>query len=155
MVDREELVQQYLESRKAMLVHLDEIDRDRKIYPLWTIREMLAHLSGWDDAIIATLNAHAQDQDLGMFAALGVDEYNAKTVSTREGLGYDHIYREYIATRVGLLEAIRNMPDDKLETEMLLPWGGRGTLSQIVKIFSGHELEHATDLEKLIRESKG
>ena len=36
-----------------MLAHLNRVERDRKIYTMWTIREIIAHLTGWDDSTIA------------------------------------------------------------------------------------------------------
>lgn len=44
---RAKVLEQYTNSRNAIISKLDEIDKNRKIYPLWTIREIVAHLSGW------------------------------------------------------------------------------------------------------------
>jgi len=137
-----------------MLAHLDEIDKNRKIYPLWTVREIVAHLSGWDDATIAFIRAIVAGNEPATPAARGIDVYNAETVATREGLSYDHIYREYIETRKVLLDLIRAMPEEKITQKFVLPWGGAGTLVDIIDIFGPHEAEHATDVRKLIEERK-
>jgi len=50
MGKREEILKMLETSHVAMMAQLNEIDKQRKIYPLWTIREIVAHLSGWDDA---------------------------------------------------------------------------------------------------------
>jgi hypothetical protein len=133
-----------------MLAQLDLIDLRREIYPLWTIREMLAHLSGWDDAVIAFLHSVLEGSEPATPAALGVDYYNDQTVATREGLDYDHIYREFIETRKVMLDLLRNLPDEKIREPYILPWGETGTVVDIVHIFAPHEEEHAEDVAKII-----
>ncbi len=155
MNKKDELIQQLDHARNTMLPLLTEIEINRQIYPMWTVRELLAHIAGWDDAIIQSLNAHVDGREPGTPAALGLNHYNAETISTREGLDYDHIYREYVKTRELLKETIRNLPEDKLEEPFILPWGNTGTIAQVIEIFSEHEeVEHAGDLKKLIEEHK-
>ena len=154
MNQREELIAILEHSRTKMVAHLDEIDKNRKIYPLWTIREMLAHLSGWDDAVIAFIQSLTAGKIPATPAVRGINEYNAETVATREGLDYDHIYREYIQTRNVLLQLLREVPNEKVTEQYILPWGDPGTLVDIIKIFGPHEEEHAEDVEKLILQSK-
>ncbi|MBI5294557.1 MAG: DinB family protein [Chloroflexi bacterium] len=154
MDKRQALIERLETSRAQMIAHLEEIDKNRKIYPLWTIREIIAHLSGWDDATIAFIKALVSGGQPATPAARGPNVYNAETVSTREGLSYDHIYREYIETRRVLLELIRAMPEEKITQPFTLPWGGEGTLEDIINIFGPHEEEHAGDVHKLIVENQ-
>lgn len=149
---RDELVRQLEQARAEMTAQLDEINKNRKIYPLWTIREILAHIAGWDDAIIASLSAHIAGREPDTPAARGLDAYNAETVATREGLDYDHIYREYIHTRDALIEQVRSTPEEKVEQDFVMPWGGTSNLQGLLKIFIEHELEHAADVRKIINE---
>jgi hypothetical protein len=151
---REELIATLQRSRSKMMAQLVEIDLNRKIYPLWTIREMLAHLSGWDDAVIAFIEALMEGQTPATPAARGIDVYNAETVATREGLDYDHIYREYVETRRQLLKLLEAVPEEKITAEYILPWGEPGTLVEIVNIFGPHEEEHAEDIENIIARSR-
>lgn len=151
MGKRDELLALLENSRAQMISHLEEIDKNRKIYPLWTIREILAHLSGWDDATIAFIRALQEDREPATPAARGIDVYNAESVFTREGLDYDHIYREYIETRRVLLALIRDLPEELVVKPYTLPWGGTGTLVDIVNIWGPHELEHAEDVHQLMQ----
>jgi hypothetical protein len=152
METRQTLIAQMEQSRAKMLAQLDKIDMKREIYPLWTIREMLAHLSGWDDAVIDSLRAFVDGREPATPAARGVDYYNAQTISTREGLDYDHIYREYIATRDALIKLLTEMPEEKIHQPYVLPWGETGTVVDMVHIFAPHEEEHAEDVEKIIKD---
>jgi hypothetical protein len=153
MTLNETLVKRLETSHAQMIVHLDEIDKNRKIYPLWTVREIIAHLSGWDDATIGFIRAIVAGETPATPAARGFDVYNAETVATREGLDYDRIYREYIETRNMLLDLIRVMPEAKITENFVLPWGGEGTLMDIINIFGPHEETHAEDVRKIIEES--
>jgi hypothetical protein len=153
MENRRTLIEQLERSREKMTAQLDKIDLNRKIYPLWTIREMLAHLSGWDDAVIAFIRSLMEGTVPATPAARGIDVYNAETVATREGLDYDHIYREYIATRKTLMDLLRTVPEEKIHAPYILPWGERGTIVDIIHIFAPHEEEHAEDVAKIIAES--
>ncbi|MDD2922784.1 MAG: ClbS/DfsB family four-helix bundle protein [Anaerolineales bacterium] len=146
----ESLVKRLEASRAEMLAHLEVIDKDRKIYPLWTVREIIAHLSGWDDATIGFIRAIMAGEIPPTPAMRGMDVYNAETVATREGLDYDHIYREYVETRNILLDLIRAAPEEKITQKFILPWGGEGTLMDIINIFGPHEEEHAEDVRKII-----
>jgi hypothetical protein len=154
MENRQTLIEQLENSRAKMMAQLDKIDLNRKIYPLWTIREMLAHLSGWDDAVIAFIRSLMEGTVPATPAARGIDVYNAETVATREGLDYDHIYREYIATRKTLLNLLRTVPEEKIHAPYILPWGEHGTIVDIIHIFAPHEEEHAEDVEKIIVENR-
>jgi len=153
MSQRAELITTLENSRAKMIMHLEEIDKTRKISPLWTIREMLAHLSGWDDAVIAFIQSLMEGKIPATPAVRGVDVYNAETVSTREGLDYDHIYREYLETRKVLHQLLQEIPEEKITEQHVLPWGEPGTLVDMINIFGPHEAEHARDVEKLILQS--
>lgn len=154
MTVREETLQKYQYSQAILTSQLEEVDKNRKIYPLWTIREIVAHLSGWDDSIIGMLGALLKGETPPTPAARGADVYNAETVSTREGLSYDHIIREYYNTREKLISLIRQASDEILTTRSTLPWGEEGSVAGLARFFSEHEAEHAEDIKKFIEEAK-
>jgi hypothetical protein len=154
MKKQDEILQAYEHSRAIMMAQLDEIDRNRKVYPLWTIREIIAHLSGWDDSAIGFLNALLKGELPPTPAMRGTTVYNDETVSTREGLNYDQILREYMSTRSNLLSLIRKTPDEILTKKSILPWGEEGSFVDLANIFTPHEIEHAEDVKKLIEEEK-
>jgi hypothetical protein len=154
MEKRTEILNALENSHAAMMAQLNEIDKQRMIYPLWTIREIIAHLSGWDDAAIGFVNALLKGEIPPTPAARGADVYNSETVSTREGLSYDHIVREYIQTRIKLVALVRQMSEEMIVQKSVLPWGGEGSLVDIVQVFGPHEFEHVADVQKIIEENK-
>jgi hypothetical protein len=152
MGKREEILKLLEDSHTTMLAQLNEIDKQRKIYPLWTIREIIAHLSGWDDAAIGFVNALLKGETPPTPAMRGTTVYNEETVSTREGLSYDHIVREYVETRIKLINLMRQISEEMVTRKSTLPWGGEGSLEDIVQVFGPHEIEHAMDVKKIIEE---
>jgi len=82
------LIQQLDQSRQKMRAAQAAMKASAEIYPAWTIKELLAHITGWDDAIIASLCAHAEGREPAMPASRGVDAYNAETVSTRRAFPF-------------------------------------------------------------------
>ena len=150
MKSRADLIASLQDSRRQMMTFLDQVHLDRKVYPLWTLREILAHICGWDDSLIA-MAASLRAGDVPATPAMrGINMYNAETVATREGLDYDHIYREYVETRVRLIELLSEIPEELLFQPSTLPWGAAGSMADAVEIFSEHEIEHAGDVKKLM-----
>ena len=87
--DREFLLRRMAETRSKIEALLPKIDPDKEIYPDWTIKNLLAHMTGWDDATIDSLRAHLIGRPPSLHAILSLDEYNNSTVSSRKHLDYD------------------------------------------------------------------
>jgi hypothetical protein len=136
--------------RLKMMACLDHIDVNRQVYSLWTIREVLAHLSGWDDAAVGFMKSILADKTPLTPAADGIDVYNASSVAARVGMDYDQVRQQFITVRVELLALLKQIPEEKLTTEYILPWGEPGTLVDIIHIYGPHEEEHVESLQEMI-----
>lgn len=152
MNERETLIQQLIDARAEIAALLPQIDPHKHIYPHWTIKELLAHMTGWDDAVIASLRAHIGGSEPGTPAARGINVYNAETVSTRETINYEAVKREWEQTRAILLDILRNMTEEKYQQPLIVPWGGEATVKQLVQVFIHHETEeHGKDLHEWLK----
>jgi hypothetical protein len=149
MEEKKRLIEQLDQARAKLQAVLVDIDTQMKIYPNWTVKHLLAHIAGWDDAIIASLRAHTGGDEPGTPAVRGIDYYNAQSVATREALSYDHIVKEWELAREQLKAIIKEMPPEKFKEPLLLPWGQTGTIAQVVTIFTSHEEEHAEEIANL------
>jgi hypothetical protein len=132
-----------------------EIDPRLEIYQGWTIKHVLAHIAGWDDAVIASLRAHLGGQEPGTPAAQGIDFYNAQSVATREALDLEHVIREWELSRDTLTSMVAEMPEAKFQEEFLFPWGERGTVPYLVAIFVHHEREHVGEIRQVMAGGPG
>ena len=155
MASREKqfLIARWENRREALknLVAQAEPHGNKEIYKGWTLKEFLAHMSGWDDAVIESLHAHLEGMPFLIPAARGVNAYNAQTVSTRETLDYDHTRREWDRTHELIIQALRDLPEKKFHQALTFPWGETGTVAYLVEIFVEHEEEHAEHLRKWLR----
>ncbi len=149
MEEKRRLIQQLDQAREPMQAILTEIDTQTEIYPPWTIKHVLAHITGWDDAATSSLRAHAGGEEPATPAVRGIDVYNAQSVATREALSYEQIVKEWKLAREQFKAAINAMPAEMFEEPLLFPWGATGTISQIVAIFADHEEGHAREIKEL------
>ena len=144
--DREFLLQRMEETRSRIEALLPQIDPAKDIYPGWTIKDLLAHMTGWDDATIDSLRAHLVDRPPSVPAILSLDVYNRSTVSSRQDLNYDQVLKEWRLTRQVLYSIIENLPEDKFFSALVVPWGKKATVTYLVDMFRDHEEEHTQDV---------
>ena len=154
MSDRERafLLHRLDETREIIENILPTIDRTHEIYPGWTMKEMLAHMTGWDDATIDSLKAHVVDCPPSVAAIRSLDEYNALTVPSRQDLDYEHVLKEWRLTRQVLRAIIEQMPADKFLEPLVVPWGEKTTVTFLVEMFRSHEEEHVQDILEWAKE---
>jgi hypothetical protein len=155
MEERTRLIQQLAGARDKMRALLADVDTRSEIYPHWTIKQVLAHIAGWDDACVASLRAHAAGNEPGVPAARGINPYNAQSVETREPLSYDQVVKEWELARGQFETAINEMPPEKFGERFVFPWGPTGTIAELVAIFAEHEEEHAEEIRKLMTANRG
>ena len=146
--ERSFLLHRLDENRKNIEELLPRIDPQLEIYPGWTIKDMLAHMTGWDDATIDSLRAHIIGRHPSLEAIRSLDEYNRSTVASRTDLDYDHVLKEWRLTRQVLRTLIDQMPDEKFLEPVTVPWGEKTTITFLVEIFRKHEEEHAHDIRE-------
>jgi uncharacterized protein (TIGR03083 family) len=135
-------------AREEIRSLLAEIDPHTEIYPGWTLKELLAHFVGWDEAVTSSLRAHAGGQELAAVAVWGTDYYNAESVATRQPLDYEQVVREWRLARDELKSAIRELPDDRLDMPLIFPWGGMGAAADLVAEFTAHERVHTREVRE-------
>jgi uncharacterized protein (TIGR03083 family) len=147
MDEKQDLIRQLDEARAELMAALDGIDLNAQIYPGWTLKELFAHLAGWDDAVASSLRAHAGGREPATPAAEGINVYNAQSVETREPLSYTQTLKECEAARELLKAAIRDLPQEKFNERIILPWGGTSTVERLVLTFVHHDREeHAAEI---------
>ncbi|MEW5873055.1 MAG: maleylpyruvate isomerase N-terminal domain-containing protein [Chloroflexota bacterium] len=148
MPDREQIIQLLDKGRDEMHAVAEQLDLDLEVYPGWTKKHLIAHLAGWYDAVLASLQAHVDGEVPATPAARGEDLYNAQTVSERVALSYEQVAAEWEIDRAQLKELVRQMPEEKYRQQMVFPWGETGDVEKLVRDFASHEIFHARDVRK-------
>ena len=151
---RELLIQELDTARAGLLKALRELTEDEEIYPRWKLKHFLAHVTGWDEAVTASLNAYVQGESAAMASYRGIDEYNAHSVETRIDLSLPQIERELVFAREELKKAIRAVPLDQYPGELVFPWGERGPVTGVVGVLIHHEHGHSAELAEHKAEPK-
>ncbi len=157
MPTKAELIAQLDEARAEMRRLLADIEAahidHQELYPTWTIKELLSHITGWDDASIDSMRAVMAGETPLTPAQRGINPYNASTVSERESLSLEQVIAEWEHTREDFKQAIRDLPQSLFDKPFVFAWGQNGTVSELVAVFSEHEKEHAEEIrEKVIGE---
>lgn len=143
---RESLSGELDEARARLYGLVKDFDPGLEVYPGWTVKELLAHITGWDDLVIAALEAFMANEPMPMAAITGVDPYNARTVSERSNLPLERIRHEFHATRQVLKDTIWRLPAERYSEIANLPWGDRASIADMIRIFSHHEHEHYAEI---------
>lgn len=143
MPNKTELIKQFSHAREDFRTLLPDIDPNMEIYPGWKIKEVLAHLAGWDDATILALEAFVAQQPPPVPALKGIDPYNSQTVAERADLGYKQIVQEWELIREQLLKILEGLSDTGLAAAIVSPWGQSLTVEALIRVMIEHEEEHA------------
>ena len=143
MSDKVTYIKRYETARAEMVEIVKLAQGNQTIYQPWRMKEVLDHITGWDDAVIASIKSFLAGDVPATPAARGIDTYNVETVTSREAIPYEVTQREWEASRAELLGLMQKMTDEQLHTPFGFPWGGQGTIEDLVEIFTDHEETHA------------
>ena len=154
MSEREIYIKRYETARAEMREIVKLAQGNPTIYQPWRMKEVLDHITGWDDAVIASIKSFLAGEIPATPASRGIDAYNADTVSSREAIPYEVTQREWETSRAELLDLMQKMTDEQLHTPFVLPWGDHGTIEDLVEIFTEHEETHAKEIREIIVKGK-
>ena len=155
MEQSERLIERLDQGRRALQGMMIGLDRNMEICPGWTIKEVLAHIAGWDEVATGALRAHTSGAIPEPLDPPGIDDYNAVVVRRFEALSYDEVIQYWRRARRELKDALLDMPADRIYEPLLYPWGERGNAARIVAILAEHEKEHADEIRELGRRDTG
>src|SRR5512141_67989 len=150
MSHKEDYITRYQTARGEMREIVKLAQGNPTIYEPWRMKEVLDHITGWDDAVIASIKSFLAGEVPATPASRGIDAYNAETVSSREAIPYEVTQREWEASRAELLSLLHKMTDEQLHTPFGFPWGNHGTIEDLVEIFTEHEETHAKEIRQII-----
>lgn len=149
--EKDILIYRLDETRLKIEELLPKIDPVKEIYPGWTIKQMLAHITGWDEVTINSLRSHIAGKAASVPANRGINEFNARTVASRQEQDYSHILKDWRLARKVLRTILEKMPEEKFLEPLTAPWGEKGTVAYLVDIFREHEEEHVRDINEWLK----
>ena len=148
MASKKEIIAALEESHKNMIDLLNAIDVEKEVYPGWTIKEVLAHIAGWDEAAVASVSSFIQGGTPDVVALNGADAYNAASVAKRKNLSIDETFANWEKERDNLIATLSAVPDKQLSDKINFPWGGEGSVADVGLGLAGHENHHIKEIKE-------
>ena len=145
------LIERLNSTRKPLEQVIAQAPADKDIYKNWKIKQIMDHISGWDDVIIEALTTHAKGVPISPSVSRGVDVYNAETTTSRQSLDLEHTKKEFQSTREILIKALNYLPDEKFNQPLIFPWGEMGTVAYLIEIFVEHEKYHCAHVRAWLK----
>jgi hypothetical protein len=149
----EDLVAKMEHSRAQLNAILDKAAPQIEIYPTWKMKQVMDHIAGWDELVFSSLRAYMKGESPAPAVKDGIDRFNAESVARRKDVPIERSRQEYDVAREHVIRVLRELPSDMLTQKYPAPWGGKCTISSIVRIFVSHEQEHAKQIEEVLKDS--
>ena len=151
----DDLIIKMEQARSRLNARLDKVTPQAEVYPSWKLKQLLDHITGWDELVTYAFRAHSRGEISARMLPPGVNEFNAESVKERSELSLESSRQAYNAARLNVFQALREIPSEKLTQKIHAPWGGMCTVASVLRIFASHELEHAEHIEaRLLNPSK-
>ena len=121
---------------------VQEIDTKLMIYPGWTIKEMIAHITAWEVVIHKAFQAYIAGDPPYFLREQDFDIFNEEAVNFRASWSMEQVLQEWRDVRKDLIKTIQKLKETDLPVEMVLPWGSERTVAELIEIIGEHEGEH-------------
>jgi hypothetical protein len=142
------LLDKLTEAHSATRAVLENVDLEMRVYTDtdWRIRDILGHITTWDREVTKSLRALQAGTEY-VIPDLDEDEFNRRSVLEQRALSTQQIKVEWEQAREGFKDAVRAIPSDQFEGDMLYPWGDeRGSISQLIEYMIEHDDEHRDEI---------
>lgn len=140
------------EVRTAMEEAFQDILPEREICPGWTVRDVLAHITGWDQVALKALQSFQMGGSPFLIEPLDIDGWNEKFVQQRKDMSLEQVKEEFRQVRSALVEQVRSLGTEALEQELVYPWGPEGTVREMVQVLIEHEAWHTHEIREMLEE---
>jgi len=128
---------------------VQEVDTKLMIFPGWTIKEMIAHITAWEIVIHKAFQAYITGDPPYFLREQDFDIFNEEAVDFRATWSMEKVLQEWRDVRNDLKKTIQKLKETDLPVEMVLPWGSERTVAELIEIIGEHEGEHMSDTIKV------
>jgi hypothetical protein len=139
------------QSRARLNAALERVSPQDEIYPEWRLKQLLDHITGWDELTARSLRLYLNGESTTKAVKGSIDQFNEASISARKALTLEDSRIAYEQARQSVLQILAEIPANMLAEKFKAPWGGTCSVNYVVKIFSSHELEHARHLEESLQ----
>lgn len=115
---------------------------------VWTIKDVVGHITSWEEVILQPLRRFAGG---GPFGTNVIEDYlawNDEQAALKKDIPLDAVLDEATAIREELVATANRLSAEQWEQEVTFPWGGTGTLSEVLGGLAWHEKEHVETIQR-------
>lgn len=158
---RDEILEQLDISRVRLLELIELLPDEALLEPgasgMWSIADVLAHLTAWESELVTALLRIDQGKkpDRFLAAIADVETYNARRYRDYQGRELDQIFDDFQAVRFQLEQWLEEFSAQDLTEPKRYSWAEGKPLWSFIKDNSfGHESEHMPDIETFVSRRK-
>ena len=117
---------------------------------IWTIKDLLGHLTAWEQTLIEPLAAFAAGEPFEAENISDHDAWNHAQAVKRSSASLAQIQDELDAKRQELLANLDKLSDIQWEQSFRAPWGDQNTIIEMIDGLAWHEEEHTKSILRIL-----
>jgi uncharacterized damage-inducible protein DinB len=114
---------------------------------VWPVREIAAHIAAWNELILDAAEEVAATGTWSGEPVTDFDAFNARSAERSCTQTWQQVSSCLEATIQRAERVTADLSPEQLVQPAPFPWGGTGTLAQVLRGVSGHHAEHVHDVE--------
>jgi hypothetical protein len=145
------LLDDFVKVRKEFIRTIDKFPENKRSWILfgkWSLKDILAHLSGWDKLTVESIEIFRKGEIPKW--GLGVYDFNKKSVNERKRWSWKKIYKEFVDLQEEIINAYKSIPKEKYNQKI---WTNRNeTPLDFLRIDINHyKKEHLPEIKRELR----
>jgi uncharacterized protein (TIGR03083 family) len=160
MSERKPQLEKWLDSSRQFLSKTVEAVRDEDWARVahsdnigWTVRDVLAHITGAEPALTAIIVRAQADGNYVPRPDFDLDFYNRRQVEKRAGKSPRDLLAEMDSHRAATLKLLADLPEAALDLPVRHPTYGDMTVEDVFRIIGFHERLHADEIRAALSHS--
>lgn len=157
---KDQILSALMETRQHIIHQAGEIsakDRDRVFLGIWSVRDLLAHLVGWDHTNLDAVNA-VMSRTLPAFYEYHDHDwktYNSMLVTKYKRNSFRELMRALNHSHHELLEFLKTVPAETFNQDFGVRFRGyKVTIQRLLESETKDEQTHSRQIEDFFKESK-
>ncbi len=116
----------------------------------WRVKDIIAHVTAWEREVMTSIRAYSDGAAYTIADYTTDHAYNDLVFRRDYDLTFQQIQMEWAAVRAGLTAAIRAIPNERWDGQIMCPWHLASTIDGIVRDMINHETEHRHDIRSKV-----
>lgn len=143
------LIDEFKKVRQDVKLAVDQFPEEKReqcLFDKWSLKDIVAHLSGWDIFTVEAIKGLEKDNVLDWGA--GVNEFNKKQVEKRKKWSWKKVYNEFIEVGDKLFKAYEDLSEEYWDKKF---WPNKDeTPREFLKIDIDHyKNEHLSQIKNI------